>query len=239
MNTRRSAVVFLSLSSLALFVSAQDPAPLAPKIVCDEIVYDFGERDNTETLEHHYLIRNEGSLSLEIRGVRATCGCTAVKPQDDLVPPGGETKIQVRLDLRGRSGMQIKTISVLSNDPLTPQLNLQMRGQALQALRAQPSPLFFGRLGPGAVRTRPFEILSDRGSVEILEFRAEHPGIRLTALDPEPGDEGRRHRFEVTLEDSLPGGTLNSQIVVLADQNGQKQLVIPVAAYIEAPPPAP
>ena len=50
---------------------------LAPKIVCDEPVYDFGEIANHNVVEHEYVIRNAGTLSLEIRSVRASCGCTA------------------------------------------------------------------------------------------------------------------------------------------------------------------
>ena len=52
------------------------PAPeaaLAPKIVCDESTFDFGEKNNTEVIEHDYPIRNTGTLSLEIRDVHASC----------------------------------------------------------------------------------------------------------------------------------------------------------------------
>jgi hypothetical protein len=227
-----AAALLLGLSS----ATGQEPAALAPKIVCDQKVYDFGQRENSEVVEHHYVIRNEGSLSLEIRGVRATCGCTAVKPERNVIPPGEETKIQARLDLRGRSGMQIKTITVQSNDPETPNMNLQIRGTATQALRIQPSTLFFGRLDPGAPRTRPFEVISERGPVDIVEVRAEHPGILVKRLEPGPEDDRSRHRFEATLDDALPGGAINSQIIVQVSQNEtNKSLAIPVAAMIVAP----
>ena len=62
-------------------------APLAPKIVCDEPSYDFGERDNNGFVEHNYVVRNAGTLS-EIREVRASCGCTAVKPSVDVNAAG-------------------------------------------------------------------------------------------------------------------------------------------------------
>jgi hypothetical protein len=221
---------------LGLFAaSAQVPEVLAPKIVCDEPVFDFGERSNSDFVEHAYVIRNEGNLSLEIRGVRATCGCTAVKPDDNVVPPGGETKIQSRLDLRGRRGMQIKTITVQSNDPQTPNLNLQMRGTAVEGLRAQPSTLFFGRLAPDGERTRPFEVLSGRGPFQILDIRTDHPGLVVTPQDPQPGDDGAIHRYELTLADSLPTGTVNGKVVVQTDLAEHREISIPVAAFIVAP----
>ena len=214
------------------------PAALAPKIVCAEPQFDFGERENSEFVEHAYVIRNDGNLSLEILSVRATCGCTAVKPDDQIVPPGGQTQIQAKLDLRGRMGMQIKTITVQSNDPLTPVLNLQLRGTAVQGLRAQPSTLFLGRIGPDGPRSRTFEVVSGKGPISIVNIRSDAPGILLKTLDPQPGDDGSVHRFELTLDASIPPGTLNSQIIVVANQNGNKELSIPVAAFIEAPPAA-
>ena len=227
---------------------AQAPAPadaaLAPRIVCAEPVFDFGEKSNSEFVEHDYPIRNEGTLSLEIRGVQASCGCTAVKPSQDVIPPGGEAVIHARLDLRGRSGLQAKTITVQSNDPQTPSLILQLRGTAVQALRAEPSTLFFGRVGPDGVRSRTFEVVSAQGPIQIQNFRSDNPGIEVTQVPAEAGAEGTRHRFEVKLAEGLPEGTVNGSIVVQTDLAGQPALTIAVAAYLApaaapAPEPAP
>ncbi len=171
------------------------PPALAPKIVCPETVYDFGEQENSQVVGHHYVVRNEGTLSLEIRGVRASCGCTAVKPTDSVVPPGGETTIQARFDLRGRSGMQVKTITVESNDPESPVVHLQIRGTAVQGLRAQPSTLFFGRIEPGAERTRGLKSVRTRAHSNPGS-RTTDPGLVVSPLEPEPGADGTRHRFE-------------------------------------------
>lgn len=219
--------------------AAESPPALAPKIVCPETVFDFGEKENSQVVEHHYVVRNEGTLSLEIRGVRASCGCTAVKPTDSVVPPGGDTTIQARFDLRGRSGMQVKTITVESNDPERPVVHLQIRGTAVQGLRAQPSTLFFGRIEPGAERTRAFEIQSGRGPIQIQEVRTTDPGLVVSPLEPEPGADGTRHRFELTLGDSLPPGTVNGQVIVKTDVEDGREVAIPVAAYLVAPPAQP
>lgn len=220
-------------------VEAEAPAALAPKMVCPETVYDFGERENDQVVEHHFVVRNEGTLSLEIRNVRASCGCTAVKPTDNVVAPGGQTTIQVRFDLRGRNGRQIKTIFVQSNDPETPNLNLQIQGTIVQGLQAQPATLFFGRVEPGAQRMRPFEILSGRGPVQIIEAGSSQTGMIVTRVDPEPGDDGSRHRFELTLDETLPAGTLNGHVFVKTDFGGGREISIPVAAFLQPPPPPP
>ncbi|HIE11306.1 MAG TPA: DUF1573 domain-containing protein, partial [Kiritimatiellae bacterium] len=117
----------------------------AARIVCDEPVYDFGERDNREVVEHTFTIRNEGEATLEIRRVRSSCGCTVVQSSSQSIPPGGSAQITARFNLRGRRGPQHKTITVESNDPRQPRLLLHLQGTALQEMNVSPDRFFFGR----------------------------------------------------------------------------------------------
>ncbi len=239
-----ASLVSLSAQAQESVVPAAPAAPadaaLVPKIVCDEPIFDFGEMSNTEFVEHDYPIRNDGTLSLEIRNVRASCGCTAVKPSQDVVPPGESASIRARFDLRGRNGFQQKTITVDSNDPNSPSLILQLKGTAVQALRAEPSSLFFGRIGPDGVRSRTFEIVSGKGPIQIVSSRTDNPGLVLTPVADEPGADGSRHRFELSLDPALPEGNINGSAFVKTDLADQPEVSIPVAAYIAlAPAPAP
>ena len=238
-------------SLVSLSARAQDPAApaapaapaeaaLAPKIVCDAPVFDFGDKNNSEFVEHDYPIRNAGTLSLEIRSVHASCGCTAVKPSQDVVPPGGEASIRARLDLRGRNGIQQKTITVESNDPETPNLLLQLKGNAVQALRAEPSSLFFGRIGPDGVRSRTFDVISGKGPMQIASYRTDNPLLVLTPVEAAPGGDGSIHRFELAIDPSAPEGNIAGSAFVKTDMADLPEISIPVAAYVAtAAEPAP
>jgi hypothetical protein len=240
---------FSMAALLSWSVQAQEPATPsaavaepAPKIVCDEPIFDFGEKGNTEFVEHDYPIRNEGALSLEISDVHASCGCTAVKPSQNVVPPGGEASIRARLDLHGRNGMQVKTITVTSNDPKTPSLILQLKGTAVSALHAEPSSLFFGRVGPDSARSRTFDVISGRGPIQIVSSRTDNPGLILTAVAAADGADGTRHRFDLALDPALPEGNINGSVFVKTDMADQPEISIPVAAFIATtatPAPAP
>lgn len=236
--------LFLTLwlaSILSLSAQAQEPsspAELAPKIVCDEPLFDFGEKNNTESVEHDYKIRNTGTLSLEIRSVRASCGCTAVKPSQDVVPPGGEASILARLDLRGRNGYQQKSITVESNDPQTPNLILTLKGNAIQPLRSQPSSLFFGRIASTDNRSRTFEIISGQGPIQIVTTRTDNAALAVTPVESEAGGDGTIHRLQLTLDPSLPEGNVSGTVFVKTDMPNQPEVAIPVAAYIAAAPEA-
>lgn len=240
MKTNPLSVLFLA-SLLSLSAQSQEPpsaAALAPKIVCDEPIFDFGEKSNSEFVEHDYPIRNAGTLSLEIRSVRASCGCTAVKPSQDVVAPGGEASIRARLDLHGRNGFQQKTITVESNDPETPNLILQLKGNAVQVLRAEPSSLFFGPIGPNGVRSRTFDIISGKGPVQIVGARTDNPGLVLTPVAAEPGADGTSHRFELAIDPAAPEGNINGSVFVKTDMADQPEISIPVAAFITTAPPS-
>ena len=218
---------------------AEAPPALAPKIVCPAPVFDFGESNNTGAVEHDFPIRNEGTLSLEIREVRATCGCTAAKPTQNVIPPGGEAAIHVRFDLRGRNGFQQKAILVHSSDPQTPQLNLQLKGTAIQALRANPPTIFFGRLEPGASRTRTFDVISGRGPIQIANIRTDNPGILVRQVELDFVGDGSTYRFEMTLSPDLPEGAVNGGAFIKTDMEGMAEVHVPIAAFIVQPAPAP
>ena len=239
MKTTILPALFLSLLLPVLVIGQETEPPLSPKIVCDELTYDFGEMNNTEFVEHDYPIRNEGTLSLEILNVRASCGCTAVKPSQDVIPPGGEATIRARLDVRGRHGFQRKSITVKSNDPKTPSLVMSLTGTAIQPLRAQPSSLFFGRVGADAARVRTFDIISGREAIQIQDVRTDNEGLLVKALPDQSSADGKSHRFELTLDSSLPAGNLNGSVFVKTDMEGQPELSIPVVAYIATVEPEP
>lgn len=239
-----SALVLTSIWAGSLPTQAQDQAvpaadAAAPRIVALEPIFDFGEKQSTdEAVEHDFLIRNEGATSLVIESVRSSCGCTAVKPSQDVVPPGGEAAIRARFDLRGRNGYQIKTITVNSNDPKTPTLTMQLKGTIVQALRAQPSSLFFGRVEPGSLRSRTFDIISGKGPIQIVSFRTDKPGLVLTPVAAEAGTDGATHRFELALDPALPEGNINGTVFVKTDLADQPEIAIPVAAFIANAPEA-
>ncbi len=99
-NTHAPALLLAALLAFAAAAPRAPAATLAPKAVCPEMEYDFGEMENTETVEHDYVVRNEGSLPLELLNVRTSCGCTAASPTKTLLAPAEEGRIRVSFDLK-------------------------------------------------------------------------------------------------------------------------------------------
>ncbi len=98
-----------------------------PKISCSNPVYEFGTKNESETLNHTFVIKNEGDENLNLGKVRACCGAK-VKVAKKMLKPGDELEIPFEMKLKGRKGKQDKNIFIASDDPKTPYLNLKIRG---------------------------------------------------------------------------------------------------------------
>ncbi|TAN37275.1 MAG: DUF1573 domain-containing protein [Verrucomicrobia bacterium] len=125
----------------------------APKLVCEQPEFNFGERESSGELAHDFVIRNAGDLTLQIFNLRPTCGCLVPKFTDRLIPPGGEATITVQFTLRGRQGPQHKLVYIDSNDPSHPAYALHMVGQITDTIEIEPRLLFFGRIQAQAAIT--------------------------------------------------------------------------------------
>ena len=105
----------------------------APVIDFNERVYDFGEVKEGKKVEYTFKIMNKGKSDLQIRSVKASCGCTAANPATNLIKPGADTDLKVVFDSTGKLGLQNKTITVISNDPNNATTILRISGNVSKA----------------------------------------------------------------------------------------------------------
>jgi hypothetical protein len=103
----------------------------APAIDFNQRVYDFGEIPEGKKVEYSFLILNKGKSDLQIRSVKASCGCTAANPASKVVKPGENTEVKVVFDSQGRVGLQNKTITIISNDPNASTSILRISGNVI------------------------------------------------------------------------------------------------------------
>lgn len=90
--------------------------------------YDYGNVTEGEPIEFDFVLKNSGKSDLIIRKVKASCGCTTVQPDKNLLKPGETTSIKAVFRTNGYSGQQSKSITVITNDPKKSTLILRMSG---------------------------------------------------------------------------------------------------------------
>ena len=104
----------------------------APAISFDNHTFQFNEIKQGEKVEHTYTITNNGKSDLIIRKIKASCGCTAVSPVDDIIKAGASTTMKVIFNSAGKVGKQNKTITVISNDPKHSRTVLWVKGNVVK-----------------------------------------------------------------------------------------------------------
>src|SRR5881227_220361 len=65
----------------------------------------------------HFKYQNTGSQPVRFKSVHTSCGCTAAQTQKDEVPPGEKGEITATFNIGGRTGTQVKTVTVQTDDP--------------------------------------------------------------------------------------------------------------------------
>ena len=95
-------------------------------IVFDTLSYDFGTIIEGEMVVCYFDYVNRGNGELVISAVEAGCGCTSPDWNKEPLKPGEKDQLKVVFDARGRSGSQLKSVTVLSN-ALTPRLSLTIK----------------------------------------------------------------------------------------------------------------
>lgn len=91
-----------------------------PEIKFEEEVFDFGKITQGERVSHSFVFKNTGKKNLIISGASGSCGCTVPEWPKEPIKPGAEGKINVVFNSEGKSGLQEKTITVVSNcEPAT------------------------------------------------------------------------------------------------------------------------
>lgn len=200
-----------------------------PKLVVDEPIFDFGTRDNLQTIEHTFEVRNEGTSTLRLERIRSSCGCTVGQVTHDTLEPGETSRITAAYNLRGRRGTQHSTLTLETNDPNQPRAQLIMRGAAIEEIRVQPGHVFFGPVAPGEEVSRVVEVIGQPDQPFTLSgHEASLSGIRVEAETVSP----HSYRLRVFFTPDQQSGLQNGELRIRTSHPRHSELVVALAAQI-------
>ena len=156
------------------------------KLKFEKTTYDFGTTSLVQTVNGTFTFENAGDSLLILSNVQAGCGCTIpqVKPANKQLQPGEKGEISFVLNLGASRGMIEKHITVKSNDPATPVLNLSIRGNVAVVFDV-PMQTVFGELLAG--QTTNFTVTvkrMDGKSLKLTKVESSDPNITATIMPP-------------------------------------------------------
>ncbi len=213
--------------------SSTVPAPAqatdgkSPSIEVPETAYDFGEAYEGEAIKHEFVVKNTGQGELEITQVRVGCSCTVVH-FDRTIPPGGEGKVAVQVNLGNMEGKIQKTADVFSNDPVKSRVTLQISGEVRSFIEVLPSAMVF------------FQGMADQLKEETIELRSSPQTFHVKSVESniddkigyklETVEDGKRYQLKVSNKVSM--GDYHGFIKVVTDHPKKPEVLIRVNASV-------
>jgi uncharacterized protein DUF1573 len=221
-----------------LLVAATVLAAGKPKAVAVEPIKDAGIVPKGEKIVHDFAIRNEGDAVLEITNVQPACGCT-VAEFDKTIAPGQTGKVHTVVDTTNFNGPIAKGVTVFTNDPDTPQLELTVRAKVEPHISVKP-----GYARYITVQGEPLEgdiaqtlWTPDGTPMEITGVESPWPFLKVTYREAKPDERvpdvtGKQWRVEMMLSNDARVGPLADYVTVHTNHPQQKIVQIPVTGFV-------
>lgn len=137
------------------------PAGPRPVITVDNATHDFGTNWAGTNLEHTFKITNTGTDTLEIKEVRPGCSCATAGAYPTSIKPGETGSFPFVLNTTSIYGQYTRTPVIVSNDPVTPHLMLQLKGIVKRTIEVTPPMASFGVVYGGTPQTMTLKIVNN------------------------------------------------------------------------------
>jgi hypothetical protein len=192
---------------------AMAPAHPAPKIHVETARVEIGELNAGETAEVEFLLTNTGTEPLKIQKVETSCGCLASRCPETLAP-GEKGALKVKLVSKTHwSGPLEKPITVRSNDPDQPAVDLQIVARMRPLLRFAPGNPLALRFKKGELIRQVVTITSEVSPpVDVTGVTPVGRGTQARILPAEGSDRPGVSRVEVIVSPPEVPGDFITQV---------------------------
>lgn len=205
-------------------------AKAAPELVSDTYSYNFGSVDETEEVEHDFILRNIGDEPVIIQKIDSSCGCTTTRLGGKVLQPGISTVLTAKINLRGRRGSQNKHIYVQSNDPKQPQLVLKMVGNVTSQIDIFPRRIDFMDIKPDQSVSRTAMITNNAG--KPMRITGMVSTGKFFSVDRKTIEEGKRYQIEIKTKPPLQNGMSRGSVTIKTNNPKYATISIPVTVRV-------
>ncbi|PYK31036.1 MAG: hypothetical protein DME57_05105 [Verrucomicrobia bacterium] len=127
--------------ALSIFVAVAVRADLK----WEQSTVDVHPGMNDKQAVAHFKYENVGKAPVRFKSVKASCGCTTTQTQKEIVNPGEKGEIIASLNIGDRTGQQVKTVTVQTDEPPPAQSTtvLTLRATIPQPLEIKPAFVYW------------------------------------------------------------------------------------------------
>jgi hypothetical protein len=131
MNSMKRA--FVAAVVLALSTSAH------AQLTWEKTEIELRPKPGEEEAVAQFKYTNKGDRPVRITNVKSSCGCTVPALKKNEVAPGESGEITATFKIGGRTGTQVKTVRVDTDDPQQPSANLVLKAVIPEIVQVQPA----------------------------------------------------------------------------------------------------
>ena len=113
-----------------------------PRLFFSEYNYDFGHLYRGIKLYHSFKYTNAGGRAVVINHIEVSPDCKLVVSPPEIIQPGESGFIRLKVIMRGRIGVQHRTVVLNTNDPITPVITLGIHGNVRSDAPSKKNPDF-------------------------------------------------------------------------------------------------
>jgi hypothetical protein len=230
------AALLFAAAVEAQATKAQAPAAGAPKIEVTQETKDVGTVAKGQVIKADFVVKNVGASDLVISDARPSCGCT-VSSFDKIIKPGQEGKIHSEVDTKSFSGPISKSVTVVSNDPERPQVNVFIKALVKPYVDVLPQAYVRFSMVKGDSANQDVILLSEEKGFKPAVKEVSQPYVKAEISpagekDRVPGRTGEQYKMRINVASNAPDGLLNAPIVVTTNVAQQPSIEIPVSGIV-------
>ena len=221
MNAKR----ILLLSVVCCSIAATAQAALVWEKTTLELNPALGDSNAVGVFKYE----NKGDTPIHFKSApRTSCGCTVAALQKMDVAPGEKGEIKATFNIGDRTGMQMKTITVETDDPQNPTTVLTLKANIAQLLELQPAFVFW----QAGEEAKPKTILAKAGKgITLKNVEVTSSSGDFTAK-VEPGPAGE---FKINIQPKDTAKPLNTTLTVKPDSGAGSAKIYYAQARVMPP----
>src|SRR5215471_13699824 len=160
----------------------------------------------------HFKYQNTGKTPVHFKSVHASCGCTTAQTQKEEVPPGDKGEITATFNIGDRTGTQIKTVTVETDEAANQKTVLTLKAMIPTELEISPTFVFWKQ----GEKPDPKTITVRAGK----EFDVKH--IKVTSSSPDfqtKVEETGQGQFKIDVHPSETNRPMASTLTIQSENS--------------------
>ena len=126
----KSITLFADIHQFVPKMTDEEKAKAA-SILFEKRDHNFGNVKQGDEVSTEFVFRNVGKKDLLIYKVKPSCGCTVSSASKSKLKPGESSTIKATFNSAGMVGSESKTVTIVSNDPVNPEIVLTLKSTVL------------------------------------------------------------------------------------------------------------